>query len=393
MSPGAPVEITVVAPIHNEATAVEHLFRGIVAALEPLGREFEVLLVNDASTDGSGALLDQLARQDSRLHPLHLERNAGEAAALSAGFALARGAVVLTLDGDLQNDPADLPRLLERLEQDGLLAVSGRRVERREAFGTRILPSRAANWLIRAVTGVPVHDTGCGLKAYRAEVVRGIALPDGLHRFLPVVLGVSAERFAELPVLDRPRRGGASHYGLTRLFAVLRDLTAVRFLPDRTAAGLRNLSRAAGVGLILSPAGMLLLLSGHFGVGLALAGLGVLLWGYGSAGVRVLTRWQDVQVAPPYRLRSPASRCGAEGTVGPADAASLTLESGFTRRGGLRSWEFRPVRPGQRPTPGNPRACGCFWAWQHWARSARGHRWIGCWLRCVRCRRGGSWSE
>src|SRR5438876_104430 len=160
-------ELSVVTPLHNEEANVCALFQAICAALEPLGRSFEVLLVDDGSTDSTGDLLDELADDDPRLSPVHLDGNFGEAAALCAGFEQARAPVILTLDGDLQNDPADLPRLLELLEEGGYRAVSGWRRQRQEQFLQRVLPSQAANWLIARVTGVPSRDNGCGLKAYR----------------------------------------------------------------------------------------------------------------------------------------------------------------------------------------------------------------------------------
>src|SRR2546429_246233 len=170
-----------------------------------------------------------LRARDESLRIVELDGNFGEAAALSAGFAPARGALVVTLDGDGQNDPADIPRLLGRLGPE-LDVVSGRRRERQEAFLSRVLPSRIANWLIARATGVPVHDTGCGLKVYRRAVVTGARLPRGMNRFLPAVLGVRPARVAEEWVSDRRRGSGRSHYGLSRTFAVLRDLPALPVL-------------------------------------------------------------------------------------------------------------------------------------------------------------------
>lgn len=221
-------EISVVAPLHNEEGNVRPLFEAIRSALGPLGRSFEVLLVNDGSTDATASLLDALAAEDRRLRPVHLDGNFGEAAALCAGFEAARGRIILTLDGDLQNDPAELPRLLALLEEGGYRAVSGWRRQRQEDFSRRILPSRVANWLIARVTGVPSRDNGCGLKAYRAEVVKGTYLPHGLHRFMPAVFGVTAPQFAQIEVTDRARTSGRSHYGMSRLFAVLRDMLVIR---------------------------------------------------------------------------------------------------------------------------------------------------------------------
>jgi len=194
--------------------------------LEKLGLTYECVFVNDGSTDRTGALLDAIAHTDSSVRIVHLPENRGEAAALTAGFHQAQGRVVVTSDGDGQNDPHDIPRLLAKLDE-GYQAVSGWRRDRQEGYWLRILPSRLANRLIAWVTGIPVHDCGCGQKAYRREILTGLALPTGMHRFLPVILRVEAKAVAEVPVTDRARYSGHSHYGLRRLFAVLRDLLPV----------------------------------------------------------------------------------------------------------------------------------------------------------------------
>ncbi len=165
-----------------------------------------------------------------------LDGNFGEAAALSAGFNTARGQVIVTLDGDGQNDPHDIPTLLARLD-DGYDAVSGRRRSRAEAFLSRVLPSWVANRFIAVATGVPVHDCGCGLKAYRREVVAGVQLPRGMNRFLPAILGLDAARVAEIETRDRPRGSGTSHYGLSRVAVVFRDLFSLPLLVRRPPPG------------------------------------------------------------------------------------------------------------------------------------------------------------
>src|SRR5262249_23598625 len=197
---------------------------------------------NDGSRDGTLARLQELRERDPHLRIVELDGNFGEAAALSAGFAHARGDVVVTLDGDGQNDPADIPALLARLRPD-VDVVSGRREQRKEAFFTRVLPSRIANWLIVRATGVPVHDCGCGLEACGRHVLQGPRLPRGMTRFLPALLGVDASRVAEIRVADRRRGSGQSHYGLSRTFVVLRDLLALPILVRRPSAA-RALGRA-----------------------------------------------------------------------------------------------------------------------------------------------------
>jgi glycosyltransferase involved in cell wall biosynthesis len=301
-------ELSIVAPLHNEAGNVCALFEAICAAIEPLGRSFEVLLVDDGSTDATGRLLDEIAAADPRLAPIHLEGNFGEAAALCAGFEQARGQVILTLDGDLQNDPADLPRLLALLEAGPYRAVSGWRRKRQEKFLGRVLPSQTANWLIAHVTGVPSRDNGCGLKAYQAEVVKGVYLPHGLHRFMPAVFGVRAPEFAQLEVTDRARRAGRSHYGLSRSFAVLRDLLVIPYLlrDPRRALGWMDALVGGGMFLILGALGALLL--HQWGMGLAVGIVAVVLLAYAHSVRASLQRWLRAQREKTFRLRGAGRR-------------------------------------------------------------------------------------
>src|SRR5947199_8798054 len=224
--------LSLVVPVYNEEENVGALHAELGRIAGELACPYEIVFVNDGSRDGTLARLEALAAADPHLHIVDLDGNFGEAAALSAGFAHARAAVIVTLDGDGQNDPADIPRLLARLE-DGFDVVSGRRVERREAFLARVLPSRVANWLLARATGVPVHDCGCGLKAYRREVVAGVQLPRGMNRFLPAILGVDPSRVREAWVHERVRAAGGSHDGLGRTLAGVRDLLAVPLLARR----------------------------------------------------------------------------------------------------------------------------------------------------------------
>ena len=228
VSSGAAPECSVVVPVYNEQGNVVPLFTEIHEVMSALGRPFEVIFVNDGSTDATVEQLRELCARHPELRILDLDGNFGEAGALSAGFEAARGPVVITLDGDGQNDPHDIPRLLERLERDGCRVVSGWRQERQEGLFLRVLPSRLANGLIAAVTRIPVHDNGCGLKVYRREVLKNVQLPRGMNRFLPAILGVTASDVAEVPVADRRREHGTSHYGFSRTVIVMRDLLALR---------------------------------------------------------------------------------------------------------------------------------------------------------------------
>ncbi len=305
-------QLSVVVPLHNEEGNVRPLFHALCTALEPLGRSFEVLLVNDGSTDATGELLDALAASDARLRPIHLDGNFGQAAALSAGFEHAEAPIILTLDGDLQNDPADLTRVLALLEEGGYRVVSGWRRKRKEGYALRVLPSRIANWLISSLTGLRSRDNGCSLKAYRSEVVKGTYLPHGMHRFLPAVYGVRASEFAELEVTHKARVSGRSHYGLSRIFPVVRDLLAIRYLihkPGRAVGWMSLLAAAGGAGVAAS---LLLLATGSLlgGAGLAL-GSGLVL-AYALAVRANLLRWQRAQREKTFRVRRAAEPLPAE---------------------------------------------------------------------------------
>lgn len=230
MSEASAPALSVVVPVYNEAGNAAPLCEEIRAVMVAIGRPFEIIFVNDGSRDTTLDELRQLGASEPRLRILDLDGNFGEAAALCAGFHAARGELVVTLDGDGQNDPHDIPRLLEALECNGYRVVSGWRQERQEGLFLRVLPSRIANRMIAAVTRIPVHDNGCGLKIYRRTVVRNAALPRGMNRFMPAIFGVTAGEVAEVPVNDRHRQHGQSHYGFSRTLVVMRDLLALRFI-------------------------------------------------------------------------------------------------------------------------------------------------------------------
>ena len=222
-------ELSVVVPLYNEAESLQPLVEQLLAALRPLGRSFELVLVDDGSSDGTAAQLRELAARTPELVAVLLRRNYGQTPAMSAGFDASRGQVIVTLDGDLQNDPADIPLLLEQLEQ-GYDLVSGWRHRRQDPAMSRKLPSRLANRLIARVTGVRLHDYGCSLKAYRRELVGDMNLYGELHRFLPALAFIEGARISEVKVNHHPRRFGASKYGIDRTFRVLMDLLTVWFM-------------------------------------------------------------------------------------------------------------------------------------------------------------------
>jgi glycosyltransferase involved in cell wall biosynthesis len=222
-------EISIVIPLYNEADNLADLHRQLTAALDTTGRPFELILVDDGSTDGTREALLALEARDPRVQALLLRRNFGQTAAFAAGFDRSRGDVVVTSDGDLQNDPADIPALVARLEADDLDMVCGWRRSRKDPLSKRI-PSFFANRLISWATGVQLHDYGCSLKAMRGEIARGLRLYGEMHRFIPAVASWTGVSLAEVPVNHRPRTRGRSKYGLGRTTRVLLDLFTVKFL-------------------------------------------------------------------------------------------------------------------------------------------------------------------
>lgn len=224
------IELSVVVPVHNEAESLETLCRELVDTLERWGRSFEILLVDDGSTDDSFAILARLQAEDPRLRIIRFRRNFGQTAAFAAGFAGARGRLIVTSDGDLQNDPQDIPQLVKRLEADDLDIVCGWRRERKDAWISRRVPSMVANWLISKATGVRLHDYGCSLKVFRAEVVKPLKLYGEMHRFIPAIASEQGVAIAEAVVHHRPRLHGHSKYGISRTIRVMLDLLTVKFL-------------------------------------------------------------------------------------------------------------------------------------------------------------------
>lgn len=214
--------------MHDEQDNVRPFYVALTSALAALGRSYEIIVVDDGSRDETYAQLAQLAADDPNLKLIKLRRNFGQTAAMAAGFDHAGGDIVIPMDGDLQNDPADIRRLLDKIDE-GYDVVSGWRQDRQDS-AVRRLPSRIANWLIGRVTGVRLHDYGCTLKAYRADVIAETRLYGEMHRFLPALASQTGARIAELPVRHHPRVAGRSKYGLRRTFKVLLDLLTVKFL-------------------------------------------------------------------------------------------------------------------------------------------------------------------
>ncbi len=316
-APSAPrPDLSVVVPLYNEEGSLPHLIEQLLQALRPLGRSFELVLVDDGSRDGTAAVLRDRASQVPELVAVLLRRNYGQTAAMAAGFDASRGAILVTLDGDLQNDPSDIPLLLRQLEESNLDLVSGWRHQRQDNAVSRLLPSLLANRLIAAVTGVRLHDYGCSLKAYRREVVADMNLYGELHRFLPALAFIEGARIGEVKVQHHPRRHGQSKYGIDRTFRVLMDLLTVWFMKRFLTrpmhvfglAGLLSLAVGLLTGLWL--VGEKLLLGTDIGerpllllAVLAILG-GVQLFSFGLLAELQMRTYHESQGRPIYRVRA-----------------------------------------------------------------------------------------
>jgi len=223
------MDLSIVVPIYNEVDNLRPLCERVHAVLAPTDWSYELILIDDGSQDGSSKLLAELHAEDDTLKVLRFRRNFGQTAALAAGFEYAHGDVIVSLDGDLQNDPIDIPRLLAKLDE-GYDLVNGWRVNRQDPFLRRRLPSQIANHMISLTTRVKLHDYGCTLKAFRREVAKGLKLYGEMHRFIPALAGDMGARIAELPVTHHARKHGTSKYGLTRTLWVVLDLLTVKFM-------------------------------------------------------------------------------------------------------------------------------------------------------------------
>jgi glycosyltransferase involved in cell wall biosynthesis len=244
-------ELSVVIPIKNESENIPRLYRELTDSLERGGRSYEILCIEDGSTDDSFELLSAIQARDPRVRVIRFRRNFGQTAAFAAGFHYARGRYIVTSDGDLQNDPADIPALVDRLEQ-GFDIVCGWRKDRKDPFVSRRLPSMIANRLISIATGVRLHDYGCSLKAFRAEVVKPLRLYGEMHRFLPAIASEMGVKIDEVVVNHRARVHGRSNYGISRTIRVVLDLLTVKFLLSYST---RPLQIFGLIGLVMGGAG------------------------------------------------------------------------------------------------------------------------------------------
>lgn len=306
--------ISVVVPVYNEEANVAELADRVSAALAP--REFELVVVDDGSRDGTAEALAALAATRPWLRPLYLIRNYGQSAALQAGFDAAKGDIIVTLDGDLQNDPADIPALLAMLEeQPDIDVISGWRKDRQDKTLSRKIPSKIANFIISRATGVELHDYGCSLKLYRAQVIRDLKIYGELHRFIPALAADVGAKIVEVPVRHHARLRGESKYGIDRTFRVILDLLWIKFLMRFLH---RPLQAFGGVGLaLLSLGGLILawlafdkLALGHdiggrplLLLGALLALIGVQLLATGLLGELLTRIYHEPQGRPQYLLR------------------------------------------------------------------------------------------
>jgi glycosyltransferase involved in cell wall biosynthesis len=305
--------LTAVVPAFNEAENMLPLHRELTAALAPLGLAYEIVYVDDGSTDATAAVLADLQQQDEHVTVVRLARNYGQTAALAAGFDHASGAMIVALDADGQNDPADIPRLMAKLEE-GYDLVTGWRLPRQDPWLSRRLPSLLANALIGWITGVRLHDYGCTLKVMRRDVVSGLRLYGEMHRFIPALAADLGARVAELKVHHRPRRAGVSKYGLSRTLRVLLDLITVRFLSTYST---RPIHMFGVIGLICSFVG--LAITGVLGVerivlgeplanrplvwlGILLTLMGMQFVTMGLLGELLVRTYHESQNKPVYRV-------------------------------------------------------------------------------------------
>jgi glycosyltransferase involved in cell wall biosynthesis len=314
------VALSVVVPVYNEVQNIAPLHAELSAALERLGREYEIIYVDDGSTDGSFGLLADLPARDARVTVVRFARNYGQTAALAAGFDRSTGAVIATLDGDLQNDPADIAVLLAKLEE-GYDLVAGWRVPRQDPLVSRRIPSVLANALIGWITGVRLHDYGCTLKVMRRDVVSGLRLYGEMHRFIPALANDLGARIGELQVRHRPRRAGVSKYGLSRTVRVLLDLVTVKFLSSYST---RPIQVFGVVGLLCSIAG--LTITGLLGferivfhvplgnrpllwLGILLTLMGFQFITMGLLGELLVRTYHESQNKPVYRIAEVRAAC------------------------------------------------------------------------------------
>ena len=308
------MEVSIVVPIYNERENVDQLYSALMQVLPKLESSYEIIFVNDGSRDGTAQLLDAIADRDCDVKVIHFRRNFGQTAAMSAGLDYATGDAIVTLDGDLQNDPTDIPLLLAKLDE-GYDLVHGWRKHRQDALVNRKIPSKIANWMIAKVTGFPVHDLGCTLKAMRREIAQDLRLYGEMHRFIPILAHWQGARCVEVETKHHPRLFGQTKYGIWRTVRVVLDLITVKFMiqystsPMKLFGGLGLLSTLGSVAACAGTIAMkwlsgidmtgnpLLLLSGLLGIA------GIQFFVLGLLGEVAARTYFESQGMRPYRVR------------------------------------------------------------------------------------------
>jgi glycosyltransferase involved in cell wall biosynthesis len=305
--------VSVVVPLYNEQENVRELHARLKAVMESIGREYEIIFVDDGSTDRTLPLLKEIQSGERNVIILSLRRNFGQTAAFAAGFDYARGDIIVTLDGDLQNDPDDIPKLLELTKDNDI--VSGWRKRRKDPLFSRRLPSVIANWLISRVTGVKLHDYGCSLKAYRRDVIKNLKLYGEMHRFIPAVANLYGVKIAEVETTHHPRLRGKSKYGISRTVKVVLDLITVKFLLSFST---RPLQFFGPIGLLSGAGGFLislyltiekLLIGKDIGgrplllLGALLIIVGIQFIGMGLLGEMMVRVYHETQKKPIYVIK------------------------------------------------------------------------------------------
>ncbi len=281
-------DLSIIVPFLNEEENVLPMYRAIVDALEKESLQFEIILIDDGSADKTFEIAANIAAQDENVRVVKFRKNYGQTPAMSAGIDLATGRVLIRLDGDLQNDPRDIPKLLKKLDE-GYDLVVGWRFRRKDKLISRKIPSRIANWLITKVTGIPIRDNGCSLKAYRADVIKKLPLYSEMHRFIPAMASISGARIAEVKVTHKARQFGESKYGLSRIYKVLLDLLTIKTLISFASRPFRWFAYLSFPFLVLSAlllgSSIVTVVSYSSPFSIAIAGTGIL---YGALGIFLL---------------------------------------------------------------------------------------------------------
>ena len=325
------IDISIVVPLYNEEDSVAPLYDAITSAVDDLGRETEMIFVDDGSTDLTFAKASQIAESDTRLRVVKFRRNYGQTPAMAAGIDLSRGRTVVTMDGDLQNDPRDIPEFLNKIDE-GFDIVVGWRFNRRDKLISRKIPSRIANWIIGKVTGVPIKDNGCSLKAFRADVIKQVPLYSEMHRFIPAMASIAGPRIAEIKVRHHARKFGESKYGLSRVYKVLLDLLTIKTIATFSSRPLKwfamlsapfllissllmswELSKLITVGYLSLPIAGSAILLGALGIFLLFSGgLAELISSTGEFEVDRMPLLTAEEISSPARFRATSSNAAEE---------------------------------------------------------------------------------